>query len=178
MQSIQDKARRVKLLILDVDGILTTGAIYYGSNDFQMRGFHIHDGLGIKLMQKAGIPIAIISGKQSDVVKKRLQDLHVEHMYLGHEDKRPAYQDLKTRLGLEDQDIAYMGDDLPDLPLLRQAGFSATVPDAPQIITQTVDYISKKNAGLGAVRELCELILNAQQKLDSVIESYILPGKI
>lgn len=173
MSDPKTKAQQIKLVILDVDGVLTTGAIYYGHQHDHLRAFHVHDGLGIKLLQKAGIPVAIISAKLSESVKKRLQDLQVDHVYLGYEDKRPAYQELKTKLSLDDGEIAYMGDDLPDLPQLKRVGFSATVPEAPLIILQTVDYITKKSAGLGAVREVCEFILNAQQKLDSMIESYL-----
>lgn len=174
MQAIVDKAKAIRLLILDIDGVLTTGAIYYGSNGFEMRGFHIHDGMGIKLLQKANIQVAVISGKKSDAVVKRMKDLHIEHAYLGHEDKLPAYEDLKQKLQLTDHDIAYMGDDLPDLPILRRAGFSATLPQAPEIIRQHVDYITKNKPGKGAVREVCELILEAQGQLQNVLQSYLI----
>jgi 3-deoxy-D-manno-octulosonate 8-phosphate phosphatase (KDO 8-P phosphatase) len=168
-----EQAKNIRLLILDVDGVLTTGALYYGSSGFAMRGFHIHDGMGIKLLQKAGIEVAIITSKKSDAVAKRLEELGIRHAYLGQEDKRPAYQELKTKLQLDDTEIAYMGDDLPDLALLRRAGFAASVPNAPAIIQQYVDYITQKKPGKGAVREVCELILMAQGKLESVLQSYL-----
>ncbi|MBX3709203.1 MAG: HAD-IIIA family hydrolase [Gammaproteobacteria bacterium] len=173
MQTIIEKAKTIRLLVLDVDGILTTGRIYYGSNAFEMRGFHIHDGLGIKLIQKTGVMVAIISGKHSDIVAKRLHDLDVQHVYLGHEIKLPAYEDLKHKLQIKDHEIAYMGDDLPDLPLLRRVGLSITVPQAPASIKQYVDLITKKKAGKGAVREVCELIMQAQDQYQSVIQSYL-----
>jgi 3-deoxy-D-manno-octulosonate 8-phosphate phosphatase (KDO 8-P phosphatase) len=174
MTSCASKAKQVRLLILDVDGVLTTGAIYYGANGFEMRGFHIHDGMGIKLLQKAGLQVAIISSKKSEAVEKRIEELGIQHAYLGHENKLPSYEDLKQKLKLSDQEIAYMGDDLPDLPLLKRAGFAATVANAPQIIQQHADYISKIKPGKGAVREVCEFILEAQDKLQSVLQSFLI----
>src|SRR5690349_2399344 len=102
MESMIDKVKAIRLLVLDVDGVLTTGAIYYGSDNFEMRGFHIHDGMGIKLLQSAGIKVAIISGKQSDPVERRIKDLQIEHAYLGYDVKLPAYEDLKQKLNIKD----------------------------------------------------------------------------
>lgn len=173
MKELTEKAQAVKLLVLDVDGVLTTGALYYGNNGFEMRGFHIHDGLGIKLLQKAGIQVAVISGKKSEPVEKRMKELNIAHAYLGHEDKLPAYEELKAKLNLDDHEIAYMGDDLPDLPLLRRAGLSFTVPGTPEIIHQSVDFITKKKPGKGAVREVCDWLLEAKGCYQSVIQSYL-----
>ncbi|VVC76121.1 3-deoxy-D-manno-octulosonate 8-phosphate phosphatase KdsC [Aquicella siphonis] len=173
MQSLKEKAKSIRLFILDVDGILTTGAIYHGSNGFEMRGFHIHDGLGIKLLQKAGITVAVISGKKSEPVEKRMRELNIQHAYLGHENKLPAYEELKQQLQLKDHEIAYMGDDLPDLPLLKRAGLSITVPGTPEVISQAVDFITKKKPGKGAVREVCDWLLEAQDRYQSVIQSYL-----
>jgi 3-deoxy-D-manno-octulosonate 8-phosphate phosphatase (KDO 8-P phosphatase) len=172
MPAINEKAKAVRLLILDVDGVLTSGVIYYANGD-QFKGFHVHDGLGIKLLQKAGIEVAVISAKKSELVSRRLAELQVEHIYLGHEEKLAPYQELKQKLQLNDADIAYMGDDLPDLPVLRRVGFAVTVPQAPEIIKQHVDFITKIKAGKGAVREVCELILEAQGLYQGVIESYL-----
>lgn len=174
MQVINEKAKTIKLLILDVDGILTSGNIYYsGSEMEEMRCFHIHDGMGIKLLQKTGVTVAIISGKKSEAVARRLKELHIQHAYLGHDDKLPAYEDLKQKLLLKDHEIAYMGDDLPDLPLLRRAGLSITVAEAPEIIRQHVDMITKNKPGKGAVREVCELLMVAQDQYQSVLQSYL-----
>ncbi len=167
------KAKVIRLLILDIDGVLTDGVIYYGTNGIEGRGFHIHDGLGIKLLQKTGITVAVISGKNTEYVEKRLKELSIQHAYLGHDDKRPAYDELKKKLKLKDNEIAYMGDDLPDLPLLRRAGLAMTVPEAPHIIQQQVDFITKHKAGKGAVREACEFIMMAQDQYQSVIQSYL-----
>lgn len=168
-----EKAKAIRLLILDVDGILTTGALYLGNNGIDMRGFHIHDGLGIKLLQKTGVTVAVISGKKSEAVFDRLKHLGLEHIYLGHENKLPAYEELKLKLSLKDEEIAHMGDDLPDLPLLRRVGLAFSVPGAVELVKQHVDFITNTKGGKGAVREACEFIMNAQDKYDSVIQSYL-----
>lgn len=168
-----DKAKPIKLLIVDVDGTLTNGILYYGVDGAEMRGFHVHDGLGLKLLELSGVTVAVISAKESSVVAKRLSDLKIKHIYLGYEKKLPAYETLRNQLGLRDDEIAYMGDDLPDLPLLKKAGFAVSVPNAPEIIHQSVDYITLKKAGRGAVREACELIMKEQATYESVLKSYL-----
>jgi 3-deoxy-D-manno-octulosonate 8-phosphate phosphatase (KDO 8-P phosphatase) len=173
MDRLVEKAKPIKLLILDVDGILSTGALYYDKTGETFKPFHVHDGLGIKLLQRAGIEVAIISAKKSDALVMRLKDLKLEHTYLGYEDKLPAYNELKSKLGLTDQQIAYMGDDLPDLPLLKRAGFAATAANGTEIVKQHVDFTATHKGGKGAVRELCELLLKAQNMYDSVVESYL-----
>jgi len=173
MATAAEKAKSIRLLILDVDGVMTNGLIYYGANNTELKGFHIHDGLGIKLLQKSGITIAVISGKNSPATAARLAELNIELAYLGHEDKIHAYEELKQKLQVTDSQIAYMGDDLPDLPLLRRAGFAISVPQAPEYIKQHIDYITKKTAGQGAVREACEFIMQAQGKLHTVLQSYL-----
>lgn len=173
MSSLTEKAKSIRLLILDVDGVLTNGKIYYGPNDIELKAFHIHDGLGLKLLQKAGIEIAIISGKHSAAVEKRMMELKIKYVYLGHNDKLPIYETLKQNTQMKDEQIAYIGDDLPDLPILKRAGFSATVPNAPAIISQHIDFITNNLGGQGAVREVCDLILKAQNQYENVIESYL-----
>jgi 3-deoxy-D-manno-octulosonate 8-phosphate phosphatase (KDO 8-P phosphatase) len=174
MVAVNEKAKAVRLLVLDVDGVLTSGVIYYSNDDqIQFKGFHVHDGLGIKLLQKAGIHVAVISAKKSQSVSRRLSDLGVEHVYLGYEDKLAPFEELKKKLGLTDKDIAYMGDDLPDLPLLRRVNLAITVPQAPEIIKKHVSFVTANKAGKGAVREVCELILEAQDQYQRVIESYL-----
>lgn len=174
MYTFADKTNATQLLILDVDGVMTSGTIYYNESGDEAKGFHIHDGLGIKLLQKAGINVAVISGKQSNAVARRLTDLNIKHFYLGHEDKTAAYQELKSIYKVSDNHIAYMGDDLPDLPLLQQAGFAITVPQAPTIIKEHADYITTCQGGQGAVREIAELILKSQDKYLTMIQSYLI----
>ena len=173
MQDALTKAKALRLFILDVDGVLTNGIIYYGNDGVALKGFHIHDGLGIKLLQKTGIKVAVISAKPSELVAKRLKELTIQHVYLGYEDKLPIYEKLKQELALQDNEIGYMGDDLPDLPLLCRAGLAITVPQAPQPIPQYVDLMTKKKGGKGAVREACEFIMEAQGKLHSVLQFYL-----
>lgn len=173
-EHLLEKAKNIRLLILDVDGILTDGIIYYGSDGMQRKGFHIHDGLGIKLLQRAGIKVAVISGKKSAGVEQRLAELNIEHAYLGNDDKLPLYEELKQKLDLLDDQIAYMGDDLPDLPMLRRVAFALTVPLAPAIIKQYCHYVTTTHGGAGAVREACEFILHAQNKYESVVKSYLI----
>lgn len=171
--SLKNKAKQIKLLALDVDGTLTSGLIYYGPDGKEWRGFHVHDGLGIKLLQRIGIIIVIISAKSSDSVVQRLNELKIQHYYLGQNDKRLAYDDVKIKFELTDEQIAYMGDDLPDLPLLCRAGLSITVPDAPSIIKERVDWVTSRQAGMGAVREVCEFILTAQNQYETVMSPYL-----
>ena len=168
-----EKALPIKLLILDIDGTLTDGILRYGSTGVESRDFHVHDGMGLKLLRQSGVAIAVISAKQSAAVAKRLADLQIEHIYQGCENKIPAYEELKKTFNLNDNQIACMGDDLPDLPLLIRAGFAISVPNAPEIILQHVDYISQKKPGKGAVREVCEAIMKAQGTYEGVIQSYL-----
>ncbi len=169
---VQQKAKTIRLLILDVDGVMTSGHIYYGADNLELKGFHVHDGLGIEWLQKTGVDVAIISAKKSAATLHRAQILKIKHVYLGNSHKLPAYEELKQTLNLQDEQIAYMGDDLPDLPLLRRAGLAITVPQAPYIIQQHAHLITEIKAGDGAVREVCQFIMEAQHTYDAIIESY------
>lgn len=169
---MKTKLKNIKLLILDVDGVLTDGLIYYGNNNTLIKAFNIHDGLGIKLLQKSGVEVAIISGKNSEGVANRIQELGITHAFLGNDHKLPIFKQLKETLKLNDDQIAYMGDDLPDLPIMRQVAFAATVPQAPEIMKKHSHYVTKIKAGRGAVREVCELIMNAQDTYEDVIKCY------
>ncbi|HLB42997.1 MAG TPA: HAD-IIIA family hydrolase [Gammaproteobacteria bacterium] len=169
---LREKAKAIRLLILDVDGTLTNGHLYYDVNGEHLKCFHVHDGLGIQLLQKCGVEIAVISSKKSDAVLYRLNQLGIKHIYLGQDKKLLAYHSLKQQLQLHDNHVAYMGDDLPDLPLLRRAGLAITVPQAPEVIRKRVDFITVREAGNGAVREACEFIMIAKELYQSLIESY------
>jgi 3-deoxy-D-manno-octulosonate 8-phosphate phosphatase (KDO 8-P phosphatase) len=171
---LEEKAKKIRLLILDVDGVLTSGTIYYsGSQDLEYKGFHVHDGLGITLLQKIGIPVAVISAKKSQAVSRRMNDLNIHYVYLGYSEKLPVYEELKLKLQLNDNEIAYVGDDLLDLPLLCRAGLAVTVPQAPDCIREHVDFTTTRKAGEGAVREVCEFIMNAKGVYQSMIQSYL-----
>lgn len=173
MNTITENAKPIKLLIIDVDGVLTAGIIYYGDQGTELKGFHVHDGLGIALLQKTGVMVAVISAKKSAAVAQRMQDLQIQHAYLGYDDKVPVYEDLKQKLQLSDREIAYMGDDLIDLPVLLRAGLAITVPQAPKLLHQHADIITKRKAGKGAVREACEIIMEAQETYESMVQPYL-----
>ena len=152
MDKLIEKAKPIRLLILDVDGVLTSGILYYGKDDFEMKGFNIHDGFGIKLLQKTGVTVAMISGKNSESVARRLQELNIEHVYLGHKDKLPAYEELKQKLKLGDHEIAYIGDDLPDLPILTRVGLTMTVAPSTRYCktTHRLHYRKKRRQRRGS----------------------------
>ncbi len=173
MKTPHEKAKNIRLLISDVDGVLTTGVLFYGANGAEIKDFHVQDGLGIKMLQQTGVNVAIITAKESHAVTQRMQDLKVKHVYQGQSDKVLAYQELKQKLNLTDEEIAYIGDDLPDLPLLRRVGFAVTVPNAPHIIQKHVAWMTQNAGGKGAMRELCEFIMQAQGTYQTVIDSYL-----
>lgn len=173
MRTLLNKAKQIRLLILDIDGVLTNGLIYYSDTQHHIKGFHVHDGLGIRLLQNAGIPVAIISSKKSELAIKRLSELNIQHVYLGQEPKLPAYEDIKNKLQLRDEQIAYIGDDLPDLPVLTRVGLSITVPHAPAVMKEHVMMITKNQAGAGAVREICDWLLEAQDLMKAAVEAYL-----
>lgn len=173
MEAIVAKAKKIRLLILDVDGVLTNGILYYSPQGADLKTFHVHDGQGMKLLQQAGIPIAIITSRHSPMVTKRMQELGVEFVYQNQHDKSRAYEELKQTLQVSDAEIAYVGDDLPDLALIRRVGLGITVADAPTIMHEFAHWVTQKNGGHGAVREVCDLIIRAQNNYQHVIQAYL-----
>jgi len=168
-----EKAKKIRLVIFDVDGVLTNGALIYGQNGSEYKEFHVHDGFGLRMLQKSGVQIAIITAKNSEIVAQRAKDLKIQHVYQGQENKIPAFEDLKTKLQLSDEEIAYVGDDLPDLPLIRRVGLGVTVANAPAIMQQYAAWITKAKGGKGAAREVCDLIMEAQGSYQAMVKSYI-----
>ncbi len=173
MQDIRDRAARVRLVIFDVDGVLTDGRLYFGNDGNEYKAFHIRDGHGIKMLLNQGIAVAIISGRRAVSTERRMEDLGVPHVYLGVEDKIAAFQDLLSRTGLTPEAAAYLGDDIVDLPVLRQVGLAAAVADADPLLSRHVHWQSRTAGGQGAARELCELILDAQDKLDAEQQRFL-----
>jgi 3-deoxy-D-manno-octulosonate 8-phosphate phosphatase (KDO 8-P phosphatase) len=172
LEAIQ-KAREIKLLVLDVDGVLTDGRLWYGNSEEELKAFHIQDGLGIKLLLRAGVEVAIITGRRSALVARRGAELGIRHVIQGREDKLVALETLRAELGIELIEIAYVGDDLPDLSAIRAAGLGIAVANAQPSVAAHAAYKTVRNGGDGAVREVCELILQAQGKLDDIIEQYL-----
>lgn len=173
MQTILDKARAIRCLICDVDGVLTDGRIYLSSQGDEFGVFHAHDGLGIKMLLRAGIEVGIITARNSPLAKARMAELGVNHVYHGQEDKRVAYEKIRDDLKLEDAQMAFIGDDLVDLPCIRRAGLGITVPNAVAFMREHADWQTTKSGGTGAVREVVELILGAQGKLDAIHEHFL-----
>lgn len=166
------KLRNIKLLILDVDGVLTDGKILYCDDGTQTKAFFVPDGLGMKMLLRAGIEIAVISGKKSRATQLRLKELGVKYIFLGHENKTAIFSKLKSKLKIDSQQIAYIGDDIPDLPLMQQVGVSFAVNNAHPLLLKKAYAVTTKEGGCGAVREVCELILKAHKKFDQQLEFY------
>lgn len=160
-QDILARAKRVKLLIMDVDGVLTDGRIYYGANGEIGKAFNVRDGLGIKRLLRLGIAVAVISGRDSAATRARLAELGVEHIYMAIKDKAACYNSLKEQLGVQDEEVAYIGDDLPDLEMLKLVGLGVAPADATEVAVAAARYITKNGGGYGAVRDLCDLIEQA-----------------
>jgi len=151
--------KNLKLMIFDVDGVFTNGEITFSDDGTEYKTFHVHDGLGIKTLIRQGIEVAIISSRETNIVNKRFGELGVKHIYQGYHDKGPAYLTVLDQLSLEDHQVGYVGDDLPDLPLIRMAGCGIAVANASPPLHEHADWVSTKRGGEGAVREICDFIL-------------------
>lgn len=173
MTTVRDKAARVRLAVFDVDGVLTDGRLILGEDGTEYKAFHVRDGLGLNLLREAGIQVAIISARASKATAERMAALDIQYVYQGSENKAVTFAELIGRLGLDAGEVAYVGDDLVDLPVLRQAGLAATVADAHELVREHVDFVTAAAGGRGAVREICDLILSAQDKLQSLAQRYL-----
>lgn len=162
----------IQLLIADVDGIMTDGSLTYDANGEVLRTFHVLDGHGIKKLAHFQIQFAVISGRNHPATQRRLQELGVEHVFLGVKEKISVYEQLKQSLNLKDENIAYIGDDEPDMPLLERAGLSATVPNAMPFIQDQVDFCCQRQGGQGALREFIEYILKQHASVDHEVKVY------
>jgi 3-deoxy-D-manno-octulosonate 8-phosphate phosphatase (KDO 8-P phosphatase) len=160
--ALRRKARAIELAVFDVDGVMTDGRLYVGPGGQELKAVHIHDGHGLKLLQRAGIRVAVISGRRSEAMEWRLGDLGVQQVFMGVADKLAIFLALLKESGLDAKQAAYMGDDEPDLAPMRLAGLAMTVPDAMPVVKRVADWTSRRAAGAGAVREACELLLSAR----------------
>lgn len=166
-------ARPVRLLGLDVDGVLTDGTVWYGAGGEVVKGFNILDGLGLRLLAAAGIRAAVISARRSEALERRLGDLGIEHQHLGVKDKRTAWIRLISELGLTMEQTAFIGDDLLDLPVLTRCGLALSVANGHPLVRQHAHWVTRRTGGRGAVREVCELILAAQGRLEGQLRDYL-----
>jgi 3-deoxy-D-manno-octulosonate 8-phosphate phosphatase (KDO 8-P phosphatase) len=173
MDSLQEKAIRIKLLILDVDGVLTDGKLFFDHDGNEYKSFHSQDGHGIKLLRQTGVEVAIISGRKSTAVTLRMNNLGISHVYQGHEDKRAAFQELLVKLSLNPEDIAYAGDDLLDLPIMSRVGLAIAVNNAVATVKQYAHWSTSRSGGEGAVREICDLIMQSQGHYDAIVDAYL-----
>jgi len=171
--NLRSRAARIRLLVLDVDGVLTDGGVHYTSAGEEMKSFSILDGLGIKLARRAGIEVAIITGRESPMVQRRAAELGIGHCVQGREDKLAALGELLPTLGLTLAETAYMGDDLPDLPAILAAGLGLTVANAGTDVARRAAWRSTARGGHGAVREACEMLLRARGQWDALVEPYL-----
>jgi 3-deoxy-D-manno-octulosonate 8-phosphate phosphatase (KDO 8-P phosphatase) len=168
----KEKLTRITLLVLDVDGVLTDGKIIYSDSGDEIKAFNVRDGHGLKLLMRAGIEVIFLTGRESRVVLHRARDLGVESVYQKVLNKLEVYEKILKERGLTDEQIAFVGDDLVDIPVLRRVGFSAAVSDAIAEVKEIVDYVTDKKGGGGAVREICELLLKGQDKWEEVTQRY------
>jgi 3-deoxy-D-manno-octulosonate 8-phosphate phosphatase (KDO 8-P phosphatase) len=166
------KPERIRLLATDVDGVLTDGRIYMTDTGAEMKAFHVRDGSGIKYAQRAGIPVVFITGRSSSLVDRRARELGVTEVFQGAIDKREPFAKILDRHDLSPEDVAYVGDDLLDIPLLRQVGFAAAVADARPEVVEVCHVVLEARGGDGALREVVELILKAQGRWDSTLARY------
>lgn len=169
---IRKKAKKIKLLLLDVDGVLTDGGIVMNDRGEEVKQFDVRDGHGIRLLLRAGVQIGLITGRTSKVVGHRARDLGIRILYQKAYDKLDIYRKIKRKSGLKDQQIAYVGDDIVDLPILRKVGLAMTVRDCWAELKREVDYVAAGKGGRGAVREIIELLLKAQGKWQGVTRRY------
>ncbi|HEA16537.1 MAG: 3-deoxy-manno-octulosonate-8-phosphatase KdsC [Pseudoalteromonas prydzensis] len=155
----RSRAQKIKLLICDIDGVFSDGRIYLGNQGEELKAFNTKDGFGIKALINSGFEVAVITGRHSQIVQQRMTSLTVPHIYQGQENKLQAYQQLKDKLQLTDQQIAYIGDDGPDLPVMELVGFAVAVNDAHPLIKRISHYTTMLPGGFGAVRELTDLLM-------------------
>jgi 3-deoxy-D-manno-octulosonate 8-phosphate phosphatase (KDO 8-P phosphatase) len=171
--SIEDRAKKIKVVVFDVDGVMTNGGLMLGDDGLEYKNFHSQDGLGLKLLGNTGIRMAIVTGRTSKVVAKRAENIKIAHVYQGVEDKLEAFQHILKDLNVSAEECVFMGDDVIDLPPMRRAGLAVTVPHAMPLVKEYAHYITTREAGHGAVRELCELLMKAQGTFDGQMAQFL-----
>ena len=172
LDEVLQRARNVKMLIFDVDGVLTDGSLFYDNNGQEYKAFNSRDGHGIKMLKASGVEAGIITGRTSNVVLHRAKNLGITRIFQGADDKLHVYERLLAEIGLKPEETAYMGDDVVDLPVLKRCGLAITVPDAVPLVAQRAHYVTQASAGRGAAREACEMIMRAQGTWDAQMALY------
>lgn len=167
-EDARNRAAKIRLAVFDVDGVLTDGTLTYDDRGVEYKRFHTQDGLGLKLLQQAGVAVAVISARNSDVVTLRMRELGIRHVHQGSDDKLRVLRELLQRLQVDRTETAYTGDDLPDVPPMRLAGLAVAVQNAVTAVKQYAHWVTEKPGGHGAVREICDFILASQNKLAAI----------
>lgn len=167
-----ERIKRIKLMVFDVDGVLTDGSIIYLDNGTEMKIFDVQDGHGLKLLLRAGIELALLSGRYSKITERRAEELGIKHVYQNVKRKLDAYEDIVNRLNFQPHEIGYMGDDLIDIPVMKRVGWAVTVPNANIYVFPYAHYITKKTGGRGACREVCDIVLQVKGLWKSVTSRY------
>jgi 3-deoxy-D-manno-octulosonate 8-phosphate phosphatase (KDO 8-P phosphatase) len=173
MHLTMERARNIRLIVFDVDGVMTDGTLFLGDDGQEYKGFNSLDGHGLKMLKGTGVELAIITGRSSKVVEMRAANLGIEHVYQGCHDKLTPLKELLAKLGVAPENAAFMGDDVVDLPPMRHCGMAFTVPHAPSLVKERAHYITHTPAGHGAVREVCELVMQAHGTYADAMAPYI-----
>lgn len=173
MQDVLDKARQVRLVVFDVDGVLTDGGIILDHEGREHKTFNSRDGHGMKLLRETGVEVAVITGRSSQAVAQRMTSLGIDHVYQGRQEKLPAFRSLLKTVGVRAEQVACVGDDVVDLPLLRRAGLAIAVADAHELVKLHAHWVTAGNGGHGAAREVCELVMRAQGTLEPLWQRYL-----
>lgn len=173
MMDIIEKAKKIKLVIFDIDGVMTDGSLFFGDDGQEYKAFNSFDGHGLRMLQECGVKVAIITGRQSNVVKHRMKDLGVTLLYQGYRDKKPAFEALLKQVDLTREQITYVGDDVVDLPIMSQLDFAIAVQNAHPFVKQHAHWITERPGGRGAARDVCEFILEAKGLLEEKLHSYL-----
>jgi 3-deoxy-D-manno-octulosonate 8-phosphate phosphatase (KDO 8-P phosphatase) len=174
LDKFNQQAKNIKLIIFDVDGVLTDGGLYFSDDAVELKRFNSLDGLGIKLLKQNAIEVAVISARNSKNVAHRMKNLGIEHFYQGQNDKVVAFNKLIKELSLQAEQVAYMGDDIIDLPVMRKIGLPIAVANAHELVKENACFVTEKIGGHGAVREVCDLLLKAQNTYDKAMEKYLI----
>jgi len=172
VDALIEKAKKIKLVIFDVDGVLTDGRLYFNEKGVELKAFHVHDGQGMKLLLQQQIEVAIITHHDSPITLRRMEKLGIKHIYLGEDPKLITYETLLAKLNLNDEQVAYLGDDLPDLPVIQRVGLGIVVANAANQIVPYADWQTRAAGGHGAAREVCDFILSAQNLTSRLLERY------
>jgi len=171
-EDVVARAKKIKLMIFDIDGVMTDGGLTIGDDGQEYKTFNSQDGLGLKLLKSSGVELAIITGRTSNVVTKRAENIGIAHLYQGVDDKLSAYQTLIKKLEVQPEETGFMGDDIVDLPPMLRCGLGVSVPAAFDAVKTRAHYVTTREAGKGAVREVCELIMQAQETYDDITAPY------